>query len=541
MSGPVAKRTLLDLYNVAYSRPTLAQEAVINEVAIMDSSVEPLSQEGFFAQQLFELVTNQEIGVGVPFVIPAYSVIGVPFTWDTLGSSQFVFFMMELDCGGVYKARKIGMHDLTADEAGFGTVDGLSFEALPDQFLVARIGMRGLTSLEKEIDDFLRQGRNAGSSRSTKQAGAFDDTTGKSGFYVVFDLNDNKHRTSSKTAGIERMALNAGLIREIVRPRFEEFCPDLLFEATAYKTKCLELRATVMSPDDPNRSIAHMQLVMSRTAYTNNDKFAAAMRGQFNRSDWGVISLLDFRRPNVAPWGREATFQGRMELMDAADAFMSFQRVFKGEAFADGMRLFRELALNTTDPLKNFHDVFIQFELEGVLCAYFREVTKLKGDFSKKYPTQPLVTQADCAALFQLYLADFVSAAMSLPGTPGGWEGAPHPIFYGPESFFLMVQNVPGHKNGSLPGTSLTPSRAASCHKHGLCMWYLAGQLNMTNKNGEKYECRESSEKHVALKTVKYAVVKGLMQDPQFMAHCKSLVVKAAIVAKVEAEKKRFA
>ena len=127
----------------------------------------------------------------------------------------------------------------------------------------------------------------------------------------------------------------AGLAREMEPARFREFCFDLVFDAAVFKAKCLEYRDMAMAPMDPNCSLALVRNVTNREVWINADKFSAGVLGLLTRGSWVPISLLDFRNPRAKAWTREATVEGRMELMDALTTWGRFTQALKGAAFAE--------------------------------------------------------------------------------------------------------------------------------------------------------------------------------------------------------------
>ena len=445
------KRTLLDVYYGSFTAPTPDQQAILHQIAAMDENIAPTSLEGLLAQQLFEL---DIVDVNLPFLVPACDTEGQPWTWDLLGAASFVFFCGEVKCGDVLMAKKIGSHTLLSDKANLGPVVGWALDHPPHRFLVPRLGAGTASPVEKEILAFQKKARE-----ESLGCGVVGGSAGRKGFYSVLDLTGGEHRVSAKAVGVERMALLNGLAREMEPERFKEFLFDLVFEANAFEAKCLEYRDKVMSPTDPNRSLALIPYVTNREVWTNNDRFRAALLGLWSRSSWRTISLLHFRRPGAPAWGREATFEGRLALVDALEAYEMFCRALKGPVFEASMKPIIDLIKRTDNPMRIYDDVYIQYQLEGLLSAYYNEVCKHEGRRSKRFPLQDLVTPADCVAFLGLLVAEFIAAALA-PGThPGEWECSPHHITYGSESLFTVIEKP----SDDVPVTH---------SKSGLCMWY---------------------------------------------------------------------
>ena len=96
--------------------------------------------------------------------------------------------------------------------------------------------------------------------------------------------------------------------------------------------------------------------------------------------------------------------------------------------------------------------------------------------------------------------------------------------------------------NGRARGTSdqRPPGSKLNGHKHGLCMWYLAGALKLTNRNKEVFICRDRSVVLAALNTVPLGVVRSLVTDKDFMS-CTNEGIKDRLRKAVEDQSDRFA
>ena len=526
MAGQVRphKRNLLDIYYGSFTLPTPVQSSLMDDIAAMDITVVPTTAEGFIAQQLLEFLDAPAMGIGIPFLVPIGGPAELPWTWDQLGSANFVFFYGEVSCGGVLKARKIGSHAGSQDDTFWGFVEGLSLETPPDRFLVPIVGAPGvLTPVEKEIAEFLKKSRTEEHGHAPS-----GDSSGRKGFYHVHDLTGGLHRVSAKAVGMERMVALNGLARELDPARFKEFLFDLVFDAKAFQAKCLEYRDTLMGPTDPNFSLALVPYITKLEVWKDLTKFRAAVLGLWSRSSWLGISLLDFRRSGVPPWGPDATYSGRDELVNALQSWELFCRALKGDVFEGCMRPITDLMKRADNPLRIYHDIYLQFQLEGLFCTYYGEICKHEGTKSKKFPLQDLVVPADCARFLGLLVAEFVAAALA-PGTlHGAWETAPHHVTYGSESLFTAILK---------PVDSVSVSHG----DQGLCVWYLLGQLGLKNAQGELYECRVKGVSHAPLNTVRHSVVQELVRTPDFIAGCKNTSVRDALRTAVDANAALFA
>ena len=79
-----------------------------------------------------------------------------------------------------------------------------------------------------------------------------------------------------------------------------------------------------------------------------------------------------------------------------------FCRALKGSVFRDCMKPIIDFIKRDDQPLNIYDDIYLQYQVEGVLCAYYNEVCKHEGRQSKQFPLQDLVTPGDCVAFLGL-------------------------------------------------------------------------------------------------------------------------------------------
>ena len=228
--------------------------------------------------------------------------------------------------------------------------------------------------------------------------------------------------------------------------------------------------------------------------------------------------------------------------------FGEFQRIFKGEAFARCMAPLRVLWEAPEDPMACYHNVFIQFQLESMICSYFEDVGQHRGGTSSLFPELMLCCQTDCAVVLARLVSEVAAAAALVTGGAAGWEKDPHVRFYGPDSYWHLVQReggtaavgagMPGGKVGSTPPP--WAQRTPSCHREGLCFWWVAGRLGMRNKKGETFVCKEAGAKHVPLASVKHKVVLDLLMNEDFTGVCRDAGTRDRVMAAVQVNPKKF-
>ena len=290
------------------------------------------------AQQFYKRIEWTDM-TGKPFIVPMEPpAAGSTWSWDYLGSVGMAFFLVEGDSskvGGAVFVRRIGNMDIEGDAVGLSLVNGLALAASPSHCLVPVPGGRnGTTAIEQMVAKYMRGQATQGEDIGPRSASGKAALSSKDGMYHVLDLNDMPHRVSGLAVGFERMQQVGGLIREMIPERFKAFCEDLIFDPLAFYERCLQLRDTCMQVDDVNWSLHRMQMLADRPVCTSMDLFSRAMLGKWSPTAADRVSLSDFRRPG-APWGAEASYAGRADLLDAVETWGQFQRAFKGETIAN--------------------------------------------------------------------------------------------------------------------------------------------------------------------------------------------------------------
>ena len=514
-----------------------------------DLYAKPTTSAGALVKKLLKVESFADLA-GRPFLVPTQ----LPdekdawWDWDFLGSSNFACFVVEADAaedgGGLY-IRRIGNLEEQPSEVDLEWVDCLCLPESPTSCLIAVVPDKGVrTAMERKVDGYLRAYKDSHDQKSLHLQRASNSPATKDGMYHVLDLNDVQHRVSSRSAGYDRMVDVGGFIREMLPERFQAFCKDLVFDAPKFFSKCFQLRDEDMQSNDVNLSIQRMQMLEDREVYLNLRKFSAAMLGKWNILDVEGVSLKDFRRPHGEQWGSSATYRGRADLLDAMEMWGSFQRIFKGEAFADCIKPVRDLWERKAVMLKQFNNDYLQSKLESLVRVYYEEVFTVRGQFSRLYPQQPLAVQADCVALLNLLVNDLVKDAE----TPGTWERAPHSVFYGVDGYYHFVKTNRSRATSGSAGALTEPGTAVSawtkagppCHKKGLCMWHLAGQLGLKDATGKTFKCRDKSYKHTMLKKVFWETARDLAQDQEFMGVCVNPVLCERVINVVEDNKQAF-
>ena len=119
-------------------------------------------------------------------------------------------------------------------------------------------------------------------------------------------------------------------------------------------------------------------------------------------SNWGPISLLEFRRPGALACEANLNYPGKRSLREAMEQWIFFQPAFKRVAFAGCTATLTALFVDADDHLAKYHSIFLRAELEVMIGSYNVEVGTRSGNTSKRLPQQALCNQADCVALLAL-------------------------------------------------------------------------------------------------------------------------------------------
>jgi len=151
-------------------------------------------------------------------------------------------------------------------------------------------------------------------------------------------------------------------------------------------------------------------------------------------------------------------------------------------------------------------------------------------------------------SLLRHLIAEFISDLKS--GTK--WEQLPHTLFYGHNERFALITNKPaypaaagGVASGAAVGKTPKPNSPPNNntkrqHHEGLCFWYLAGELGITDRAGAPYKCRDATFKHRALKNVPYHVVQNLVKDSSFMSDSIHTSIRERVLAELPKKKTLF-
>ena len=485
-------------------------------------------------------------------------------TWDHIGATRFGVYVVEANFvgsgGGLllqYMGSEDGVVSLLDMERKIRLLEG------PKWFLTAKQSQHGNPSeVEKMIDKVL-----AGAAASTTQAGAV--VTASSGGFVshsgapmgdgcakkyagcqVEDFNGDFRRVSGKDGAAKKMIRIAALLREMEPARLEIMCPDYTFEVSTFWSECVRHLDRHMGDADPMLSLSRMRELLDLPVCVNKKAFEAWLLGVYSPNDF-MFSLHDFAPLECTGWHEDLDHKGRHNLWRAFEGWIEFQCVFKGTGFRSVIQPLRDLWLSSLQFFPRYHNSYIHWKLEALIREYFYEVATTRGRVAKLYGSGSIVDQADCVDLLRGMLATLISAVRE-----GSWEAAPHPIFYAPRSPYSMAINKHGTaKGGERSDVSETVNEGKGqgyserknlhvskpgSHKNGLCMWYLAGMLKLQNKANEVYVCKDSSARHVALRTVSLGVVRKLINDKEFMT-CINGDLKERLRKAVEDQSDRFA
>jgi len=234
--------------------------------------------------------------------------------------------------------------------------------------------------------------------------------------------------------------------------------------------------------------------------------------------------------------------KGKRNLFRAFEAWVTFQGVFKGIKFMSVLQPVSELFHDQGRILDVYGAEYVWAQLEHMIREYRYEVVTTRARTSRRMGDH-IVNQEDCVAFLLVLVEELVDKARR-----GEWDEFPHQRFYAPGSLFSMV-TLPARGGTASTTATVTPTgkgggqgmgSSEDSHRHGMCMWHLAGALKMLNAKQVPYQCRDRDRKHPALKSISIGKVRALVKDPSFMV-CKTEWIKKALIQKVEENQKLFA
>jgi hypothetical protein len=295
----------------------------------------------------------------------------------------------------------------------------------------------------------------------------------------------------------------AGPLRESNRSRLTQLMTDLEFIAADFRDQCQRHAYRPILVGDELHSLSRIREVDQLPVWLDDIKLREWYLGLDQGMDW-AHSLADFLPPGSFTWGPNFDHTGLQKLIEAANNYIRFQRITKGEAFAGAFVDLQYAFEEASNPLSRHHVEYVWAQLEDVIRSYHYEIRHTEGRVSKVYcPGQPIASQADCVAFLQLLMHNKMNSLRD-----GQWESAPHPHWYA--MIYPRIRNRPA-QDVSVPPlthnrtcTTTPPVLPSACHKDGLCFWYLAGSLGLTGRRGSTFRCLDSSHPHVPLNTVRY-------------------------------------
>ncbi len=110
------------------------------------------------------------------------------------------------------------------------------------------------------------------------------------------------------------------------------------------------------------------------------------------------MSLWDFKDRDQG-WTYDTDWHGHQNLLQAFENFVDFQRIIKGEAYQGCATPLREIWESQTQVVNKYHAVYLQFHLETLIRAYFKEVSQTRGTKCYASYQLPLGGQAESVAL----------------------------------------------------------------------------------------------------------------------------------------------
>ena len=408
--------------------------------------------------------------------------------------------------------------DLTFEVKVFGTIIDVEEQlllpigssipvALPASVILAKGKL-------KDMSDRLTLAWNESQSSNTKgeAVGKIKEIKNIS-MYGIPDLDRVPRQCSLKTEVIKRMIKVGGLIR-LLGDRFERLVKDLLYCRDTFTATCQRYAETSenLPKDSIFKSLVKLPKLKGLPIYDNVDTMEKLMLGEYPLYDRSQISLKDFVsfRSESVKWGKSPTREGRAAFVNAFTNFEKVIVVYFGNDYISCCTRVLEVLNDDDDILQEFNDSFIQVKLEMVISLFFHDIYRERTSLS--YPTMPMSSPSQCAALLKRYFKDEMDKAKGVAST-NKWEFHPHSKFYSQEGTFNKVQfNI-------RPTTSLGDKRKIPDveAQSGLCIYHLGNQMDVVGYNSQAIECRNGAkctnrhmDKKELTKTQAYAAINSM-------------------------------
>jgi hypothetical protein len=544
MSG--SKRGLVEFLMGDANPPSTAVQDLFTQSSELFESGDKTGEIAGVVAQLFDTVSRkQAVDDHKLILIP----VEQPITWKSFLHGVLAVFAVKVDlpcASGGLVLKFIGTTGGGQDNSTFP--DEIRMVDVPDHLVTMKPSANGVpTELEKFVQVVLDSSPRAGafSTRGPATTGGSSlngsDVVKKFAGCRIQDLNGDAHDLLNKEGAAKRGEQLSVLIREMLPTRREILCPDLSFSVNLFWSECL--RHVERKPDtqDPLYSITGMRDLVHLPAVRDKALLQHHLLEGHSADNW-VRSLWDFVEGDEG-WDKGIDVRGKRNLLRAFEAWVTFQSVFKGSQFQVVLAPVTALFRDHDRTLDEYGAEYVWTRLEIMIRAYRYEVVTTRGRVTKQHGLHPIVNQADCVKFLQVLVSELVADARG-----GKWEAYPHQRFYAPGAQYSMLQ-LPGRGNESrhrgdnssvTAPNGLDSKQTDKAHKHGLCMWYLAGALKMVNKTtNTQFKCRDESKQHTALKNVPFATVQELLKDPEFMT-CRIGVIKKELIKKVGEKQQLF-
>jgi hypothetical protein len=512
----------------------------VSELFAQESSGEPMEMVAaqFYEAVTLEVVTEQQRLIILP--------LDNPVTWTSLMKEAMAVLAVQVQLPGIGGGLVLQVVGESGDDLHpIGLPEEMRLTQVPGTFITARPSINGIkTKLEKLIGSIVEeaQGREqSGGGVAVARAGGSvlrGDVVKKFAGCRVIDLNGNTHDLMNKEGAAKRVGQLSVLIREMTPQRREVLCPDLTFNMDLFWSECMRHVERKQDATDPLYSIAGVKDLLHLPVCKDHEVLQHHLLEGQSADDW-TRSLWDFVEGEEG-WGKGLDVVFKRNLLRAFEAWVEFQCVFKGLAFQVILQPVLDLFKDQGRILEEYGAEFVWYQLEIVIREYRYEIVTTRGRVSRRIGAHAIVDQPDCVTFLLSLIRDMVDDARG-----GRWEKFPHPRFYAPGSRFSLVR-LPGKNGQGGPrgghGTVVDKGREReeNAHKHGTCMWHVAGAMNLINrKTGEPFKCRDENRKHVALKKIPLGTMRELLKDPEFMA-CRYEGIKNEIATQVEKKKHLF-
>jgi hypothetical protein len=220
-----------------------------------------------------------------------------------------------------------------------------------------------------------------------------------------------RRECASFKVGTNLLKENIGLFRVFQKDRAAILLHDMDFHFTEFLSTVAEYATDVkaLPAGHAFRSCGRRKHLLDFRVMRDPDVLEAALRGRARLRDWTVLSLRHYMSHGDA-WkmsnAKHGTVLGHSALALALKGWGQFHSVFWDESFLSVNASIITLLEAEDDPLLQYPDVYLRYQLEMMQYRFTQDVFRRK--VSDRYPDQSMKGPAACAELYGRYVQGFL-------------------------------------------------------------------------------------------------------------------------------------